>query len=322
MSSDESSNATGSGDRRDAVREKALQVQARQRRVRYLRTGAVAISVIAVVAIAAVVVTWAVSSAASRPQMSPANITSDGFAVSSVAGVGTEAQPGTLDATPTPTPTPTEEPADEATPDPTASPTEQPIVDIRIYVDYLSAGSREFQAANAQQLAKWVEQDAATLTYHPVAMLTAKSNGTKYSLRAASAAACMATHSPDTFYAFNNALLVHQPDVDSDGYTNAELADMAQAAGADAPRVVRGCIEDESYVSWAKGATERALEGLPETDGLALTGAPMVLVNGTPYVGALDDAKEFAQFVLTISSDAYYKANPTPTPTPTPTPSS
>ena len=46
----------------------------------------------------------------------------------------------------------------------------------------------------------------------------------------------------------------------------------------------------------------------------------MVLVNGTPYVGALDDPKEFAQFVLTIASDAYYKEPRAPTPTPTPTP--
>ena len=41
----------------------------------------------------------------------------------------------------------------------------------------------------------------------------------------------------------------------------------------------------------------------------------MVLVNGMPYVGALDDPKEFAQFVLTSASDAYYK---TPTATPSP----
>ena len=48
----------------------------------------------------------------------------------------------------------------------------------------------------------------------------------------------------------------------------------------------------------------------------------MILVNGTPYVGALDDPKEFAQFVLTIASDTYYKESgatpPTPTPTATP----
>ena len=41
----------------------------------------------------------------------------------------------------------------------------------------------------------------------------------------------------------------------------------------------------------------------------------MILVNGKPYVGALDDPKEFAQFVLTIASDAYYS---TPTPTASP----
>ena len=50
----------------------------------------------------------------------------------------------------------------------------------------------------------------------------------------------------------------------------------------------------------------------------------MVLVNGEQYVGALDDPKEFAQFVLTSASDAYY-STPTPTATPsrraTPTPS-
>ena len=76
------------------------------------------------------------------------------------------------------------------------------------------------------------------------------------------------------------------------------------------------CIEEQAFASWAKSATERALQGLPDTEDVALTGTPMVLVNGMPYVGALDDPKEFAQFVLTIASDAYYK---TPTATPTPT---
>ncbi len=35
-------------------------------------------------------------------------------------------------------------------------------------------------------------------------------------------------------------------------------------------------------------------------------------------VGRLSDPKEFAQFVLTIASDAYYQATPTPTATATP----
>ena len=78
-----------------------------------------------------------------------------------------------------------------------------------------------------------------------------------------------------------------------------------------------GGDEDGDFLSWAKKATERAVEEIPDTEGVQLTGTPLVLVNGSVYVGALDDPKEFAQFVLTIDSDAYYQtSSPTPTPTP------
>lgn len=319
MSSDESPNASAPRERRDAVREKAQQVHAQQSRARAIRRATLVTVVVAVVAVAAVVVTWAVSSAASKPLLQPANVTDDGFAVTQVSGVGVVTGTNSdVDATPSaaaPSPTPT------AAATPTATPTDQPAVDIRVYVDYLSSGSKDFQIANAQQLADWVTQGAATLSYYPVAMLTAKSNGTKYSLRAASAAACVATDSPDVFFAYNNALLTQQPDVESDGLTDVELADLAQASGADNPKVVRDCIENQSFATWAKDATDRALKGLPDTDDVALTGTPMVLVNGMPYVGDLKDPKEFAQFVLTIASDAYYKeSGATPTATPTPTP--
>lgn len=324
MSSDESPNVPAERDRRHAVREKAQQVQAKQSRARLIRTSSIAAVIVAVVAVAAIVVTWVVTSAASQPLLRPTNVTNDGFLVTTVSGVGSATDSGTVDdetaaqsleAVPTETPTPT----------PSPSTTEQPVVDIRVYVDYLSTGSHDFQVANVQQLSKWVSEDAATLTYYPVAMLTAKSNGTKYSLRAAGAAACVATHSPETFFAFNNALLERQPAVDSDGYTDVELANMAQASGVDSPKVVRSCIEKQAFASWAKSATERALQGLPDTDDVALTGTPMVLVNGIPYVGALDDPKEFAQFVLTSASDAYYSTpsptvSPSATASPTPAP--
>ncbi len=316
MSSDESPNAAPR-ERRDAVREKAQQVKARQSRARLIRRTSLAVAAVAFVAIIAMVVTWTVSSSASKPTMSPANDVDGGFAVTGVTGSGiaTEATDpdGSVQGEATPTPEATA-PAPEPTP--TTTPTDA-AVDIRVYVDYLSTGSRDFQLANMTQLSEWVEDGAATLTYYPVAMLTAKSNGTKYSLRAAGAAACVAQNSPDYFFAFNDALLRQQPDVDSDGYSDPELAALAIATGLDGPKVVRSCIEDQSYASWAKAATEQALEELPGTDGVALTGTPMVLVNGTQYVGKLDDPKEFAQFVLTVASDAYYKATPTPTPTPT-----
>ncbi len=278
-----------------------------------IRRFGIATVLIAVVAIGAVVVTWAVSSAASKPMLQPANVVDDGFMVTEVTGVGVVGEPAETPAA-DPSPTPTAETARRPTSPPSTSAS-------------TSTTSRAARASSSSRTCssspKWVTEDAATLSYYPVAMLTAKSNGTKYSLRAASAAACMGTHSPDTFFAYTNALLTQQPDVESDGLTDSDLADLAIASGADAPKVVRNCIEKQAFATWAKEATDRALKGLPDTDDIALTGTPMILVNGTPYVGALDDPKEFAQFVLTIASDAYYKesgATPTPTPTPTATP--
>lgn len=317
MSGDETPNTPAPRDRREAVREKALQVQAQQSKALVVRRTSLIVVLVAVVAAVAVVVTWAVTSSASDPELTPQNMTDDGIRVETVAGVGT-AGDGTIPEV-TPTPTVAGTPSASATPTPTPSATvEADAVDIHIYVDYLSPGSKEFQVANASQLADWVSQGAATLTYHPVALLTPKSNGTKYSLRSASAAACVATYSPHTFFAFNQALLQRQPAVATDGFSDKDLAAMAIASGADDPKRLRACIEGEDFASWVQEATERALGGpLPGSEDVTLTGAPLVLVNGQPYVGALDDPKEFAQFVLTLSSAAYYTSTPSPTPTPT-----
>jgi protein-disulfide isomerase len=323
MSSDQSPNVPDQGDRREAVREKAQQVRAKQSRARRIRRVSITSAVVAVVGVVAVAVTWTVTSAASKPELAPAHVTQGGFEVTAVKGmVGSDAA-SVPASTPSPstgttagkktTPKPSPTPSGSATP-------QAGSVDIRVYVDYLAPGAAQFQSANAAQLTKWVTQKAATLTYYPVAMLTPKSNGTKYSLRAASAAACVATYSSDTFFAYNNALLTRQPDQGSDGLTDQQLADLAIASGAESTKTVRSCIQDEDYSSWVKASTDKALAGLPGTKDVALTSAPMILVNGQPYVGALSDPKEFAQFVLTIASDSYYStASPSPTPSPTAT---
>ncbi len=313
MPTDDSTNAPSPSDRREAVREKAQQVRARQVRARWIRRGTIGVTLLAAVAAVAVVVTWTVSSTAGRPQLTPDNLNREGgFAVTSVTGAA-EALGTDLSTTPTPAAETTQpvEPSPEAT--------DAAAVEIDVYVDYLSPGARDWQIANGDQLASWLSQGAATLSYHPVSMLTAKSNGTKYSLRAAGAAACVATYSPEKFFTYNQELLMRQPAVDSDGFSDEELADIAQATGVNTPRLVRACIEDGAYQSWVKETTEDAVAGIPGADGLALTGTPMIVVNGQAYVGDLTDPAEFSQFVLTSASDAFYRAKATPTPTATPT---
>jgi hypothetical protein len=299
--------------RRDAVREKAQQVHVQQSRARVVRRSALAVGAVAAVAAVAVVVSWAIGAAASKPQLSPGSADQDGFVVTSISGAAAVTSP---DDAPTPSETPAAaEPS--ATPAPAASTAP---VQIHVYVDYLSTPAREWQLANTTQLSSWVAEGAATLTYHPVSMLSAKSNGTKYSLRAASAAACVATYAPASFFAFNEDLLNRQPAVDSDGFSDKELADLALANGSDDPKRLRDCIETEAYASWVKAATERAVAGIDGSDGLSLGGPAMITVNNQEYVGKMSDPAEFSQFVLTTASGKSAKSQ-TATPSPTPTPS-
>ncbi|MDQ0615735.1 protein-disulfide isomerase [Microbacterium sp. W4I4] len=312
MSSDETPNVPAARNTRDAVREKAQLVHAQQSRARIMRR--VIIGLVAAVAVGSIgtAVALAVSSSISEPALNPSGMTHDGVTVSEVSpasgAAGTDAtptpQPSDAAASPAPTPKTTE---------PAAEPTE-----IHIYVDYLSAGASEFEKANARQLAGWIKEGAVTVTYHPVALLTASSNGTKYSLRAASAAACVVTYSPEQFFDFNHELLTDQPKIDSDGRSDVQLADLAVAVGVQDAKKVRSCIEDQDFVTWAKDATARALEGpLPGSKDLKLSNEALIVVGGEAYVGALNDPAEFSQFVLTTASDEYYgKVEPTPTPTP------
>ncbi|WP_435746537.1 DsbA family protein [Microbacterium sp. PMB16] len=311
MSSDETPNVPTPRNSREAVREKAQQVHAQQSRARLMRR--IIIGAVAVVAVGAIgtAVTLAVSAQVSKPQLTPTGMEADGVTVNDIAAIAASDESLT-----TPAPEATES-GDKATPTP--EPTTSQKVDIHIYVDYLSPDAGEFERANARQLASWITEGAVSVTYHPVALLTASSNGTKYSLRSAAAAACVATHSPAQFYAFNHDLLDDQPEVGSDGLSDADLANLAGAVGVDNAKAVRSCIQDEDFVTWAKDATTRALEGpLAGSDDLALQAAPMIVANGEAYVGALDDPAEFSQFVLTVASDAFYESE-TPAPTETPT---
>lgn len=305
---------------REAVREKAQQVHAQQTRARWLRRGVAGVVAAAAAGAIGFGVYGAIGSVADEPVRQPTGMTADGVLVTAMSGHGPQAE-GTrfVDAAPTQSPTPAPAGSAEAEADETEELTlADGAVDIHIYVDYLSPGAGEFQRANARQLSGWISEGAVGVTYHPVALLTANSSGTKYSQRAAAASACVATHSPAQFADFNHELLVNQPEIDSEGLHNTDLADTAVAVGVDSSKLVRTCIEEEHFATWAKEATARALAGpLPGSKNLTLASAPMVVVNGQAYVGALDNPAEFSQFVLTVASDAYYAtANPTPTPTP------
>jgi protein-disulfide isomerase len=153
-------------------------------------------------------------------------------------------------------------------------------------------------------------------------VLTTKSAGTQYSLRAANAAACVAEFSPNHFFDFNEALFINQPKEGSAGLTDQQIEARATNAGVTDMLQVSRCIDERRFRSWVQAATARALNGpIPGSDLKEIAGTPTIIVNGTPfsYTTAFDP-NEFAQFVLQVAGDTFTK-NATPSPTPSPSPS-
>ncbi|MDJ0350671.1 thioredoxin domain-containing protein [Cryobacterium sp. PH29-G1] len=271
----------------------------KDRRNKVFVQGGLGVAAIAIVVLVAVVIVNSIKPAGPGPK----NMASDGALIGE----------GLITAV-----TPALQP--DAKPRPSEPDTTGAVANIRIYVDYLCPLCGDFEAANNEQIAQWVDTGAATVEIHPVAILTSKSSGTKYSLRAANAAACVANYSPDDFFAFSSALFVDQPEETSLGRSNDEIKAVVKDAGVSTARSsINTCIDEGSYESWVKAATDRSLDGpIPNSSMKSIIGTPTILVNGKPYTGSLEDPKEFATFVQQALGETYSTSTPTPTPTPTP----
>jgi protein-disulfide isomerase len=288
---------TTNNQRREDAREKAKilreQQRKKERRNRVLLQGGIAVVVVAIVAGVALILANSFRPAGPGP----ANMASDGIVIGK-----------NLNAVTTPALQPGEAPI-PSTPDPAGK-----VVDIQVYVDYLCPFCGDFDRTNTEQITQWLNSGAATVEFHPIAILTNQSAGTQYSLRAANATACVANYSPNSFYNFNTSLFIDQPQEGSPGLSNDELKTLVTSSGVESPAEVNKCIDNKTFQSFMKAATARALKGpIPNSTVEKITATPTILVNGKQYTGSLDDPQPFAAFVLAAAS------NPTPT-TPEPTP--
>jgi len=272
--------------RRDVARETARimreEEKKRRRRNRIITQVSVVLGAVAV----AVIVILVVQSSIKPPIAGPANMASDGILLQGdgtgeIVAVPTKGIP--IEGKPTAT-------------DPTKY---TDTVNIVVYVDYQCPFCQAFEKANAQTIGTWVSQGLATVEYHPIAILDSQSQGTKYSSRAASAAACVADYQPDSFFQANAALFSSQPPEGTSGLTNEEIASIVAKAGVTDVKVVK-CINDERYVQWVADATERTRSALPNSDLDGLKSTPTVIVNGQQYTGDPADAEAFQAFVSEI----------------------
>jgi protein-disulfide isomerase len=287
----------------DRARELREQHRKQDRRRRLIVTGSI---VLGTVLILAIVVTVLVT--LSRPTArGPLNMLSDGIKI----GAGLKAQP-------TVALQPGEAPVASA-----KNPAS--VLDVKVYVDYMCQDCGGFLTTNGPQLRAFVDSGAATIEIHPIAVLTTKSNGTQYSLRAANAAACVAEFSPNSFFDFNQALFVKEPKEGSAGLTDGQLLRRAEKSKVTHLDEVRSCVRDQRFRGWVQSATSRALSGpLPGPGPSSVKQTPTILVNGRQFVYARNlTAEDFAAFMQQASGDVFSKnPSPSPTPTPSPTPSS
>jgi protein-disulfide isomerase len=287
-------------ERRDAAREKARALREeqkkRERRNRFLIGGGIALGAIAVIAIVVVVIVMSIRPAGPGP----ANMATDGIKI----GEGFVAETTAALA------------ADEEPKEPSANPAN--VVDIRIWVDYQCPVCGAFEAANSEQVRGWVEDGSVTWEVHPIAFLDPQSQGTKYSSRSSNAAACVANYSPDNFFDFSELMFKNQPKEGTPGLDDDTIIGITEEAGVTNADDIAKCVKDQEFRNWVGDATQRAFAGpIPDSDIQAVSGTPTIIVNGVRYTGAIDDADEFAAFVLAQSSTPEATATPTPTPTPT-----
>lgn len=277
----------GKKDRREQARETArIEREAQKRRDRRNRVvlqGGIGVVVLAIIAIVAVVIVNL--NAPTGP--GPLNMASNGIVLSGskVNAVETAA----LKSGEAPKPTDTTKLSGS--------------VHIVVYIDYQCPYCEQFETTNGAQLKSMVASGKATLEIHPVAILDANSGTSKYSTRAANAAACVANFDPNNFYAVNSAFFANQPAENSGGRTDDQILATLKSAGSSGTSIT-SCVKDQTFAGFITAATKRFQSGdfsgviAKGQPALTQIGTPTVFVNGVKYAGSLTDANAFASVVL------------------------
>ena len=278
-------------EQRNAAREKARAVreqQARKERSKkvWIR-GAIAAVAAAAVLVVAVTIFNGVNAQNNKTTGDPANLTFDN---------GIKIGAGLVAFTKDQTPTPAESTS------PVAGKTAP---NIKIYLDFQCPICKLFEDGNSEQLRSWVESGAATVEYHPISFLDGRGSPNTYSSRAANAAICVASYSPNQFFDYVDVLFQNQPQEGTPGPENPELIDRVKEVGATNQDKIAQCINDKAYGKWLEDATTTALtKKLPGTE-IEMQGTPTIVVNGQQYPFAsqeeLVNPARFAAWVQQVS---------------------
>ncbi|RFA14279.1 hypothetical protein B7R21_06755 [Subtercola boreus] len=271
----------------------------RQKRNRIIRRTSLVTLGVAVLAVAGLVIVNTVRAGL----IGPANMASDGILFT---GDGTTITPSTtaaLDVGASPA---------AASFDPSNG-----VLSVDLYVDYASPDAATFETTNGSTIQGWVTKGYATLSIHPVALVSFDSNS--QSMRTANTIACVADQAPSSVLAVHNALVADAAVIAGAGLSTSDLVTLVTKAGVTSPEVSR-CITSGGFDNWVVDASNRAKANIPNSDVANLTASPTVVLDGTVYTGSVSDATAFETFVTATYQAAVPESTATPTPTPTPVP--
>ncbi|MBT1004381.1 thioredoxin domain-containing protein [Paenarthrobacter sp. DKR-5] len=266
------------------AREKARQIREEQKRKEkrnklLIRSG-VLVALVAVVAVIALIVTTNLRSAAPIADNgpTPANANAHGGVVLGAKNTVSAVSASTISMSDVPTsaPSPTAPGAAVVPPGVAKSPAGKP-VQIVAYVDFICPVCQRFEQQYGADLTKWRDAGQATVEYRALGFLDQNST-TKYSSRAANAAACVANSSPTKYADFFNALYAQQPAEGSAGLSNDQLKKIAADAGAGD---IGSCVDSGTYRPYVKAISA-------EAQAYGITGTPTVFVDGQKWDGSTD----------------------------------
>ena len=151
-------------------------------------------------------------------------------------------------------------------------------VRLEVYLDYMCPYCGRFERANGAELQRLVGDGTVRLELYPLAILDRMSQGSRYSTRTANAVATVADRAPDKLLAFNQALFAGQPEENTRGLSDDQIATTATGAGV--PADVVSLFAARTFESWVTSATQGALSS-------GVTGTPTVKINGVLFKGDL-----------------------------------
>jgi protein-disulfide isomerase len=145
-------------------------------------------------------------------------------------------------------------------------------VTVEVYLDFLCPHCKDFETTVTPTIDQLLANHKIKLVWHTLNFLDPDTS-TKYSTRAANAAACASDAGAGMLKAFGQALYANQPAEGSAGLSDDQLMDLAGTVGLNSPEFAQ-CLRGQKYSPWVDQVTAAALQR-------GVQGTPTVYVNGT-----------------------------------------